>query len=333
MVDTVEIDKFEFPDVAEPGKYSYFLKILPAGNGEQIGIPLLVANGKVPGNTLVVLACVHGDELEGVQAVHDVFEAIDPAAMSGRLIAVPVANLPAYRVSRRSSPIDSMNLARTFPGSKTGTVTQRIAHHLSDLVIPQADLFVDLHSSGVAYLMPTMAGYDASDNECGRISREAALAFGAPVIWGHHGLGPGRSISVAATHGIPWIYVESPNGGRVSRDDLPYYVEGIRNLLDYLEILQSNKVPETPNYRLIGDGDVDRTQSVNSAGFFVQRVRLLERVERGDLVGIVRDLFGETIEEVRAESTGYVAMLRAAPVVNPGDPVCLVAADQAEENG
>jgi predicted deacylase len=64
---------------------------------------------------------------------------------------------------------------------------------------------------------------------------------------------------------------------------------------------------------------------VNVSGFFVQRVKLLDQVKAGDLVGEVRDLFGEVLEDVRTLSAGIVAVLRSDPLVNPGDPVCLVA--------
>ena len=110
----LDVNQFNFEKVQEAGKHSFFLEISPAGSGEQIGIPLLLANGAHPGKTLVVFAAVHGDELEGVQAIHDVFRELETNEMSGRLIAVPVANLPAFRAVQRISPIDSMNLARTF---------------------------------------------------------------------------------------------------------------------------------------------------------------------------------------------------------------------------
>lgn len=319
-----DINNFKFADVTETGKHSYFLEITPAGSGEQIGIPLLVANGAKPGKTLVVFAAIHGNELEGVQAIQDVFHGLNTDEMNGRFIAVPTANLPAFRVVQRSSPIDLLNLARTFPGDKNGSVTQRIAHYLGELIIPQGDFFLDLHSA-VTSLMPTMVGYDASGTEAGKISKSAALQSGTPVIWGHPDVGPGRSLCAAIERGIPWLYVESASGNRVSSVELPYYINVVLNLLGFLEIIDREPSTSKPKLHLFGAGDVDRTQSVNTAGFFVQKATLLEYVERGHLVGEVRDLFGEVLEEVRTEQSGYVTVLRADPLVYPGDPVCLVA--------
>jgi predicted deacylase len=75
---------------------------------------------------------------------------------------------------------------------------------------------------------------------------------------------------------------------------------------------------------LVGDADLDQTTSVNMPGFFVVRVDLVEEVQEGQIIGIVRDLFGRTIEEVTAPLEGVIGMLRGRPQVMPGDSVCLV---------
>lgn len=318
------IEDFKFEDITESGKHSFFLEISASGSGEQIGIPLLIANGAKSGKTLVVFAAVHGDELEGVQAIHDVFNQLNTDEMSGRLIAVPTANLPAFRAVTRNSPIDGLNLARTFPGNKNGTITERIAHYLGELIIPQADFFLDLHCAFHA-LMPRMVGYDASETKAAKISKDAAFQLGFPVVWGHPDLGPGRTLSVAEKLGIPWLYIESSSGCKVSPEELPYYVNSIYSLLSYLKIINYKTVISSPQLHLFGSGDVDRTQTVNSAGFFVQKVRLLDYVDKGQKIGEVRNIFGETLEEIFTEQSGYVAVLRSNPLVNPGDLACLVA--------
>lgn len=318
------IEDFRFENVIETGKHTFFLEIPSEENSGQIGIPLLVANGAKPGKTLVVFAGVHGDELEGVRAIQDVFQELNIDEMVGKFIAIPTANLPAVQAVKRNSPIDSLNLARTFPGNKTGSATEQIAYYLSELIIPQADFFLDLHSSGVAYLMPLMVGYDANETTIGTASKTAAFLFGTPVVWGHKEISPGRSISSAIEKNIPWLYVESPNGGRVSSTDLPFYINGIFNLLKHLKILPGEIPKSSPSHRLIGAGDVDQTQTVSNPGFFVAKVKLLDYVKKGQKIGEVRNLFGEIIEEIFTRQSGYIANLRAVPVVNAGDTVFLV---------
>src|SRR5690606_27069578 len=155
-----------------------------------------------------------------------------------------------------------------------------------ELIIPQADFFLDLHSAS-ASLMPRMVGYDAAETEAGRISKDAAFKMGMPVVWGHPEIGPGRTLSAAMERGIPWLYVESPSGSGVSSDELPHYVNALLNLLGYLQIIERETPSEKPELHLLGEGDVDRTQAVNTTGFFVHRANLLEHVEAGQLLAEV----------------------------------------------
>ena len=72
---------------------------------------------------------------------------LDPAALSGTIILVHIANMPAF-LGRTIyySPVDGKNLNRMFPGDPGGTISQRIAHTLTTEVIDQADYLVDLHA-------------------------------------------------------------------------------------------------------------------------------------------------------------------------------------------
>jgi predicted deacylase len=318
MISKIKADQFKFESISEAGKHKVFLDV-----GENTGIPLMIANGMRSGKTLVAFAAVHGDELEGVQAIQDVFAELDTDEMTGRFIAVPVANVPAFHAVDRLSPVDSLNLARTFPGKKDGSVTERLAYYLGELIIPEADFFLDLHSAS-ASLMPTMVGYDAADTAAGRISKDAALMMGMPVIWGHPDVGPGRTLCAAMERGIPWLYVESPSGRRVSPEGLPYYINVLLNLLGYLRIIGRSPSKTLPELHLLGEGDVDRTQKVTTSGFFVHKAKLLEHVESGQIIAEVRDIFGDVLEEIQAEHAGYIAVLRSEPLVSAGDPVCLV---------
>src|SRR3546814_18499437 len=57
-------------------------------------------------------------------------------------------NFPAVRSGRRTSPIDSGNLNRLFPGKPDGTITPKIADYVTTAQLPLHDVVVDLHSAG-----------------------------------------------------------------------------------------------------------------------------------------------------------------------------------------
>src|SRR5688572_977763 len=145
MVNHIGCDEFDPDRFGPSSKQAVFIELSPFQGGELVGFPALVVNGSRPGKTLVAIAGVHGDEYEGVQALHEIYHQLDLGEMCGRLIAVPIANLAAHRAVNRHSPVDFLNLARTFPGRKEGTLSERLAHYLSKVIIARADFFIDLH--------------------------------------------------------------------------------------------------------------------------------------------------------------------------------------------
>jgi predicted deacylase len=311
------------PDDFDPHCYARGVRHrLFAAFGDSLGFPLLLARGSRPGPTLVVTASVHGDEYEGVRSILETFESLDAGQMSGDLIAVPVVNGPAFWSGTRTSPLDGANLARVFPGDAAGTPSQQIAWHLANAVIARADLYLDLHSGGIRYRMPSMAGYAAADPR----GRAAAEAFGALVIWGHPPpIDPGRTVSFASERGIPWLYTEARGAGRIHPDDLLMMRRGICNMLCHLGIVAGppQRIPITN--RLYGSGNTDSGLTATQAGFLLKQVEIMQPVEPGDLLGRLVTVAGEPLEEYRASTAGIVAMTREFPVIQAGDILFLLA--------
>ena len=88
---------------------------------------------------------------------------LNPAEISGTVVLVHMANLPAF-LGRTIyfSPDDRKNLNRVFPGKPDGTLTERIAHVLTEEVIVRSDFLMDIHSGdGNEWLRPSYTGYYA----------------------------------------------------------------------------------------------------------------------------------------------------------------------------
>lgn len=311
---------------------SFVLPVMRLPDGGELNLPVLAAAGQADGPTLAVLAGVHGDEYEGIRAIPLIFRAFELADLRGRLIAVPVCNVPAYRTATRSSPIDGQNLARVFPGDAHGTVTQRIAHILTEQIIRPASLLIDLHSAGVAYSMPTLVGYPYADTPHGRASRAAALAFGCDVVWGHppDPSAGGRTISAAEALGIPWIYTEAAGGGRTLPADVECYRDGVLNVMRYLGMLPGQPVTQPVRCHLLGAGNTDAPIRADRSGYFVSEVALLDRVTAGQVLGHVLDFAGEPLETLRAHTNGRVVMIRGLPAIHAGDGAFLLSGELNE---
>src|SRR5262249_47418484 len=134
--------------IAPNSKTTFSVPVATRADGSRIELPVLLVRGARPGRTLLATAGGHGDEVEGMGALRRLYESLQPEQLSGTLVAVPVANPPAYEAALRTNPDDRQDLARTFPGNAVGTVTEQIAFALTHRFIRHADLYCDLHSAG-----------------------------------------------------------------------------------------------------------------------------------------------------------------------------------------
>lgn len=288
-------------------------------------VDVATVDGDGAGPRLAVLGGVHGDEPEGVLAARRLLALLETVPFRGTVVVVPNACPGACEANTRSSAVDGLNLARTFPGDPAGTDTARLAHALTHQVIQPADLLVDLHSAGKDYEMPLFAGAYEGGGETGRSSREAAIAFGAPIVWLHDELNPGRSISAAADLGVASLYVESGGGGSVQRHVLDAYVDGMLRVMRLLDMVDD--APRTGGTAWLVDGangDVDEGLVAPFDGWLVPTAAVGDQVERGAALAELAGRDGSRSQPIAADRSGTVLMLRRTARIDAGALVALV---------
>jgi hypothetical protein len=147
-----------------------------------IPIPVAVAK-RGSGPTVLLTGANHGDEYEGPIGLLKLIRGLDLSRLNGRLIVVPALNYPAFLAARRVSPIDQINLNRTFPGRRNGTVTEMIAHYVETVLLRMADYAIDFHSGGgsLNYLPTLLAPRSDDPAQHEKLDRLVA-AFAAPRV-------------------------------------------------------------------------------------------------------------------------------------------------------
>jgi N-alpha-acetyl-L-2,4-diaminobutyrate deacetylase len=273
-------------------------------------IPLaVIKNGSGP--TVILVAGNHGDEYEGPITLGELLRDLDPASINGRIIFLPALNTPAVEAGRRTSPVDGLNLNRTFPGDPAGTISQQISAYVSTVILPLGDAFVDLHSGGSSLnILPSAIIEPAADPALRRRNIDAVLAFGAPLTVVIDNLGEARtSTATAVRAGLVTIGTEMAGAGTVSIDALEICRRGVRNVLAHFGVLDPSTAtpPANPDaiLRIPGhDGYVFAT----TAGVFEPYHALGERVEAGAPAGRIHNLIdpGRAPEIVRYSASGIV---------------------------
>src|SRR5215212_518756 len=118
--------------------------------GTSIQLPLTLIHGTRPGRRLLVTGGIHGGEYPGIEAAIQLARTLDPAAMSGSAIVVSIASPTAFQARMQYRvPEDGLNLNRQFPGSTTGTISQRLAACVMAELASRANAWIDLHGGDI----------------------------------------------------------------------------------------------------------------------------------------------------------------------------------------
>jgi len=276
--------------------------------------PAFEARGARPGPRLTLLGGVHGCEYSSIAAVIRVMRELDPAELAGSITAVPVVSLQSFR--RRSPfvvPEDGKNLNRCFPGTYEGTYADALARAVFDELIAPADALLDLHGGDLVEALEPFAIYDASPVE--ERARALALAFGLPYVVRQE---PGSDLAgmtctAAARAGVPAVIAEAGGCGRLDPGAVDLLVAGVRNALRVLGMLPGPPLPPPPQTRSVGVFDWLRCRR---GGWWEARVDAGAEVRRGDLLGWVKDLYGDVLEEIQAPRDGVVLFLTTSAAVD-----------------
>lgn len=140
---------------------------IPIGNEKSPStLPIVLVKGTESGPTFTIIAGIHGYEYPPILAVQEFLTEIEPSCLKGNLIVIPMANVASfYARTPFINPIDGKNLNNVFPGRQDGSVTEQIAHIITRDIIPQSDVFLDIHAGDANEdLLPFICYYDKTDS-------------------------------------------------------------------------------------------------------------------------------------------------------------------------
>lgn len=304
---------------AGPGEKGFGTLQVP---GTDVIMPVAVIRGRASGPCVCITAGVHGAEYVGIEAAIRTIGNLDPLTLVGTAVVVPIVNTPAFAArSIYICPLDGKNLNRVFPGAPEGTASERIAHTLFTSAIRRADAYVDLHGGDLSEaLLPFTIYFAGAKPEIVARSRAMAEAFGISHIVA--GTVSGGAFEAAAAAGIPSILPEAGGQGILDEAMVAVHVRGIRNVLAALGMVSGAPEPTAPPVH------VNRFLWLRSdhAGLFYPRVAVGDRVSEGEVLGEIRNWFGQRLAQVNSPADGEVLFLVTTLATNPGDPLLAIGA-------
>ncbi|KJY82108.1 deacylase [Vibrio galatheae] len=303
----------------EPGEHKFWFAVATDAIGHPQTLPVRVFKGAKPGKRIVITAGVHGDEQNGILTAQQLARELEGKAISGCITIVPAVNLSGIaRHSRdfHSAAPDSSsaNLNRLFPGDPNGDDANRYANSLwENLLRPNADLAIDLHSqtSGSAYPLYAFADYRIED------AIRMARLLNPDVILNDPG-DPGILETVYNRAGIPSITIEIGVGRYTDLTLVNRATDGVLNVLRCYELIEGQVV--TGNNQCAEGTEITSVRA-QQGGFVICHVELLETVVKGQKLATQYNSFGDEVETYYSPSAGTVISHNVESVRAPGSLV------------
>ena len=285
------------------------LNISRLPSGTVIDIPVHVFRGQEDGPVVLLMAGMHGDEVNGIEIVRRMLRRKLLHPQRGTVIAIPVLNIYGFLNFSREVP-DGKDVNRSFPGNERGSLASRVAHKFMHEILPWIDYGIDFHTGGASRSNYPQVRCLLANQEAEKLS----YAFGAPYII--NASYRSKSLRKEAAKHKKWIIVyESGESLRFDEDGIQQGINGTLRVLAELHMQKSTVMPAKPPVVCVKTSWV----RAKMAGLFHSLITLGDYIQKGQVIGSIADPFGQMSVRVKAPSAGYVIGLNRMPVVNQGD--------------
>jgi predicted deacylase len=315
-------------ELSAPGRHHGTLAVAHSHDRSaygQVVIPVVALVGG-PGPTVLLAGGVHGDEGEGPLALLALAARLDPASLAGTAIIAPVLNPPALAAGARCTPEDAGNLARAFPGSAAGSLTQRLAASIDAQLLARVAAVLDLHSGGrtLEFLPCALARMPPEAALAARV-QGLATGLGLPrAVLADRPEAGGTLVAAALARRVPALATEIGGAGGVTAASVTLAEVAAENFLRAMGLLPATPPPPCRVLRT-QDGGVLRAPW---RGLFRPRFALGDLVRTGDLAGTLHDPErpDRVPEPLHFAVGGEVVARGVGVLVQAGDALAQVAA-------
>ncbi|MRG57823.1 peptidase M14 [Phyllobacterium sp. SYP-B3895] len=319
----------------EPGKkHLLYFQGVEMPTGQHWYVSVTVAKGAKPGKRGILTSGVHGDEMSSVHTVQTVMNQLNPAEMSGTVMAVTDISRPALESMQRRWPnqgrgIDLIDMNREWPGNENGaTAPSRHAGLLFNrLLRPNADFAIDFHTGTTGFEVTAfnLGGMDVPEVK--------AMVELYPVgqIFDNH-VYPGVLHNAFMDVGIPSFTPEIGAARVLDREMSSLFVEGTTNVLKHHGII-AGPMGRTGKDVTVFVGNSAFPVLATAGGLVEHLVKLNDKVEAGQKVAIQRNSFGEVVAEYTSSVAGEITGQRSDAMSEPGNPLVFILFNKSVPEG
>lgn len=315
-------DDLVLDDLAPGGVYRLRVALVQNAMGRQVRVPVIVIRGAAPGPVFGITSALHGNEVNGIAAIHRLLRTFTPQQLRGTVVAAPIANIPSYLNHARRFP-DGYDLNRLMPGKASGTKSEVYAHRLLTRIVSRFTYHLDLHTASFGRVNSLYIRSDMTQATIAEMSRVLR-----PEIIVHNRGGDGTLRGAAQALGIHSVTVEIGNPQRFQAEKVRQARIGIRDLLEHLGFLDADhEQAELPT--------IECRKSywlyVDRGGYLDVLPELVQRVKAGECVAKLYNEWGDLVATYDAPEDGVVIGKETNPVAGTGERILHLGIEGAPE--
>ncbi len=303
-----------------PGKSAQLnLDVAKLHTTTPILVPVIVERAKIDGPVVLLMAGLHGDEINGVEIIRRIIRKGFNKPNIGTIICLPVFNIFGFLNLKRELP-DGRDLNRSFPGSSSGSLASQFAYHFMKEIAPHVDYIIDFHTGSAQRNNFPQIRCVMKNTQ----SVDLAKIFNPPFILNSEFIPKTIRESVHKL-GKNILLFEGGKTNNIEEKVVEEGINGVKNVLNHLG-LRSFKIDISQGREPILLKKSKWLRSPNS-GMFQAIVENGAAIKKGEVIAIVTDPFGKMEKKIKAPNDGYIICLNESPVVYKGDALFHIAED------
>lgn len=300
-------------EIVHPGEHLTLAFPLPEiYSCAPLHMPIKIAHGKLDGPCLLILAAMHGNELNGTEIINRIFTYKGLSRLHGTVIMVPVMNVYGLLTRSRFLP-GEIELDRNFPGTQTGNLASRMAYMFVKEIFSKADVCIDLQTGDLNSSNLPQVYINKSDTQAEKLAR----LFNAPVIsFGRAEKGMLRTYALKQFK--PYLLYEAGEALRFDEYAIKVGQRGILNVMQGIGMLPSKKKNDDQTSSFIAEKNV--WVRAAASGISHSSLKLGMRVKQGEMLCVIKDPFDTTSPvSVASPVDAIIVGMNNLPLVHEGE--------------
>ncbi|NVJ88948.1 MAG: succinylglutamate desuccinylase/aspartoacylase family protein [Flavobacteriaceae bacterium] len=276
-----------------------------------VKVPVIIERSIVDGPVILLMAGLHGDEVNGVGIIREIIQQKLNKPKAGTIICLPVFNIFGYLFHSREFP-DGRDLNRVFPGNANGSLASQFAHQFTTEIAPYVDYVIDYHTGGGE--RDNVSQIRIHPNEVDTL--KLAEIFNPPFIIKSNYISKSVRFTLNKM-GKTILLFEGGKANELNKEIIAEGVKGTKNILVHLGFIDGEIQLKRETIFI----ENSKWQRASHSGMFQAVVKNGSFIKKKEIIGYIQDPFGEFKKKVTATHDAYIFCINRTPIVNKGDAI------------